>query len=223
MATARVRAGGVARTLEPGESLTFGRARDCDLCLDADDVAISRIAGSIEHQHGTWWVTNRSTTRPLALVDDLGLRSVLAPGRRAAVEAPTKVLVDGTVGNHTVHIAVDAVGPEPDVATPPPGTETAIGEEVLITPADRAAMIALFAGYLEEPPRYDPYPKSYAAAAARLGWPRTTLVKRIEYLRTRLTSAGVPNLTGFNALNNLAEYALTRGLITKADFALLQR
>ena len=44
-------------------------------------------------------------------------------------------------------------------------------------------MVALFAGYLEDPPRYDPYPKSYAAAAARLGWKRTTLVKRIEYLR----------------------------------------
>ena len=56
--------------------------------------------------------------------------------------------------------------------------------------------MALFAGYLEPFPRYDPHPKSYADAAARLDWPRTTLVKRVEYLRTRLTNAGVPNLLG---------------------------
>jgi hypothetical protein len=73
----------------------------------------------------------------------------------------------------------------------------------MISMADRLAMVALFAGYLEELPRYDPYPKSYAAAAARLGWPRSTLVKRIEYLRTRLHAAGVPNMTGFSAVTYL--------------------
>jgi len=41
------------------------------------------------------------------------------------------------------------------------------------------------------------------------GWPRTTLVKRIEYLRTRLSAAGVPHMQGWNALSALAEYALT--------------
>jgi hypothetical protein len=84
-------------------------------------------------------------------------------------------------------------------------------------------MIALFAGYLEDPPRYDPHPKSYAAAAARLGWNRTALVKRIEYLRRRLDTAGVPNMMGFSALTNLAEYAISRGLITRDDLRLLRR
>ena len=31
-------------------------------------------------------------------------------------------------------------------------------------------------------------------------------MRRIEYLRTRLDDAGVPNMTGPNALRNLAEY-----------------
>jgi hypothetical protein len=48
-------------------------------------------------------------------------------------------------------------------------------------------------------------------------------VKRIEHLRTRLTSAGVPNLMGWNALTNLAEYAITTRLVTKEDLHLLQR
>lgn len=206
----------------PGGAVTFGRSPDCTICLDAEDAAISRRAGALEHEHDTWWLTNRSSVRPLSVVDDIGLRAVLPPGRRTAVEAPTRVIVDGTRCSHTVRVevAVDRVAsPDP----PPPGVPTAVGEGVLISPADRLAMVALFAGYLEDPPRYDPYPKSYAAAAARLGWPRTTLVKRIEYLRTRLDKAGVPSMMGWNALVNLAEYALSRGLVTKDDLRLLRR
>ena len=101
------------------------------------------------------------------------------------------------------------------------GNPTQAASEVSITPADKLALVALFSGYLEAFPRYDPHPKSYADAAARLDWPRTTLVKRVEYLRTRLTNAGVPNLLGENALPYLAEWALATGLISRADLALL--
>jgi hypothetical protein len=43
----------------------------------------------------------------------------------------------------------------------------------------------------------------------------------VEYLRTRLTNAGVPNLLGENALPYLAEWALATGLISRADLGLL--
>lgn len=222
MARIRISSGEMVVEAGPGESVTFGRSRECRICLDAQDMAISRRAGSLEYERDTWWLTNRSSARPLAVVDDLGFRTVLPPGRRTAVEAPTRVLVDGTKTSHTLRVEVSVaqvVVPDP----PPPGTPTAVGAGVLISPADRLAMVALFAGYLEDPPRYDPNPKTYAAAAARLGWPRTTLVKRIEYLRTRLDSAGVPNMMGWNALTNLAEYALSRGLVRKDDLHLLHR
>ena len=94
---------------------------------------------------------------------------------------------------------------------------TAAAGEVVISDQDRLALAALFAGYLEPFPRYDPHPKTYADAASVLGWPRSTLVKRIEYLRTRLTNAGVPNLLGDNALDHLAEWALTSGVLTRSD------
>ncbi len=58
--------------------------------------------------------------------------------------------------------------------------------------------------------------------ARQLGWPRTTLIKRIEYLRTRLTDAGVPNLLGDNALQHLAEWAVTTRVITREDLGILQ-
>ncbi len=222
--TGLVRLGAAEYPLDEARGLSFGRSRDCTICLDPTDPAVSRIAGDLAHRDGVWWLTNRSTSRPLSVVDDLGLRSVLPPGRRTAVETPTGVLVDG-VNNRQYHLFVVVGGKPPGTAPVPAGTgvPTATGAEVLVNSADRLAMVALFAGYLEDPPRYDPYPKSYAAAAARLGWPRTTLVKRVEYLRARLDAAGVPNMTGFNALVNLAEYAISRGLITRADLALLRR
>ncbi|MGH3731136.1 MAG: hypothetical protein ACRDTU_20660 [Micromonosporaceae bacterium] len=208
----------------PTESFSFGRAEDCTACLDPEDASISRRAGSLENSNGTWWLTNRSSVRPLAVIDELGFRSVLAPGRRTAVEATVRVVVDAGRGSHTLRIEVaDPARPDDAVEQPPPGQPTTVGEAVLISAADRLAMVALFAGYLDDGPRYDPHPKSYAAAAARLGWPRTTLVKRIEYLRTRLSNAGVPNMTGWNALANLAEYAISRGLITRDDLSLIHR
>jgi hypothetical protein len=204
--------------------ITFGRSPDCDICLDPEDTGISRRAGMVEWQHGTWWVRNCSDGLPLSLVDDLGLRSVLGPGRRAAVETPVRVLVDCSQSRpHSLLIEPLGAPPaEPEVATHD-GVSTAIGQDVLINDADRLALVALFAGYFEDPPRYDPHPKSYAAAAARLGWPRTTLIKRIEYLRSRLDAAGVPNMTGWTALTNLAEFVISRGLITKQDLSLIRR
>jgi hypothetical protein len=213
---------GVVVLLED-QRYTFGRSRDCDLCLDADDTGISRLAGFVEFEHGTWWIDNHSTSRPLAIIDDLGFRSVLPPKRRVAVQLETQVIVEGTRGQHSLRIEVETPRRAESTGESPAGVPTAIGAEVFISAADRIAMVALFAGYLEDPPRYDPYPKSYAAAAARLGWRRTTLVKRIEYLRTRLDTAGVPNMKGFSALTNLAEYAISRGLITREDLELLRR
>lgn len=220
-----VRVEDVTHCVRPGQEFTFGRSPDCTVCLDETDLAISRLAGRIEREGGLWWVVNASSSRSLGIVDEYGLRSVLPPGRRRAAEGPTRVLVEGGDRTHEFALEPPAVGSVPDdqLGGAAVGTPTTVGEEVVVNAADRAALIALFAGYLEEGARYDPNPKSYAAAAARLGWPRTTLVKRIEYLRARLSNAGVPNLSGWNAMNNLAEYALTTGLITREDLQLLHR
>jgi hypothetical protein len=204
--------------LDPGQQFTFGRAESCSACLDPDDLAISRLAGRLEDDGRLWWVVNASTSRSLGVVDEYGLRSVVPPGRRRAIEGTTRVLVEGLERTHELTLTPPAAGATAPTDEPAAvGEATTIGEQVVISPADRAALVAIFAGYLEAGPRYDPNPKSYAAAAARLGWPRTTLVKRIEYLRVRLSAGGVPNLSGWNALSNLAEYALTTGLISRAD------
>ena len=207
-----------------GEEVTFGRSQRTTLCLDPNDLGISRVAGSLESDAGVWWLVNKSTSRPLEVVDDVGIRTVLPPGRRMAVTGPLTVVVEGAMRRHALTVDLPdgaqellARGPFPSLQIEGNPTRA----DVSITPAEKLALVALFSGYLEPFPRYDPHPKSYADAAARLDSPRTTLVKRVEYLRTRLTNAGVPNLLGENALQHLAEWALATGLISRADLALL--
>src|SRR5579862_8906429 len=90
--------------LAPGEVLTFGRDPSCAVCLDPDDLGISRLAGSIEQDAATWWVLNRSTVRPLEVVDEIGIRTVVAPGRRLAVFGPLTVVVEGSVRRHALSV-----------------------------------------------------------------------------------------------------------------------
>lgn len=213
---------GDQRVLGPSEVYTFGRAASCTASLGADDLGISRVAGSIEHDSGTWWVTNRSAVRPLTVVDEVGIRTVVAPGRRLAVAGEVTVVVEGASRRHAITVTAG----EPLVSAEPLETSdprpTAHAEGVVINDQDRRALVSLFAGYLEPFPRYNPFPRSYADAAAALGWPRSTLVKRVEYIRVRLTNAGVPNLLGETALQHLAEWALTTRVITKDDLILLR-
>jgi len=208
-----------------GEELTFGRSQRATLCLDPADLGISRIAGLLEADAGVWWLVNKSAVRPLEVVDDVGIRTVLPPGRRIAVTAPITVIVEGATRRHALTVDLPHQDVEAEAGRAPAleveGNPTRATSDVSITPADKLALVALFSSYLEPFPRYDPHPKSYADAAARLDWPRTTLVKRVEYLRTRLTNAGVPNLLGENALQHLAEWALATGLISRADLGLL--
>ena len=79
-------------------AFTFGRGEECDAVLDPDDVGISRLAGSVDRDDGVWWLVNRSASRALTVIDELGLRSVLPPGRRVALEAPVTVVVEGSRG-----------------------------------------------------------------------------------------------------------------------------
>jgi hypothetical protein len=207
--------------LTSADDFTFGRDSTCSLCLDPADSSISRRAGVITREGDFWFLVNRSSTRQLDVAHESGIRNIVPPSRRYALEGSMRILVHGGKPKpYTLY--VHAPTPHsPEREESPTSSSTQIGQGVRINQNDRLALVALFAGYLEDGDRYDPHPRSYEAAATRLGWKRTTLVRRIEYLRLRLDQAGVPNMTGPSALVNLAEYVLNRGLITKDDLRLL--
>lgn len=209
--------------VEVGSSVTFGRGEGCSVRLPAEDLGISRLAGSVEDDGSVAWLTNRSETRPLFVVDHLGMRSVLAAGRRLAVDRTLTVVVEGQLRRHALVVETQDEPATPlRLGAPVEGLATEMGTQVTYTDEDRLALVALFAGFLLAFPRHDPRPRSYAEAAADLGWPRTTLVKRIEHMRERLTRAGVPGLLGDAALEALAIHVLTTRVITREDLVLLQ-
>ncbi|MGB9377548.1 MAG: hypothetical protein WCB04_08550 [Mycobacteriales bacterium] len=223
LTAAWVRVGGARYALSEQAPFTFGRSRDCTVVLDPRDIAISRTAGAVESDAGGWWLANRSDRRDLVVVDELGFRNMLPPQGRILLDAPVAVGVVGMHATHELVVIVPHGAGRPPEQEPMPATRTSIANGVLINEADRLAMVALFAGYLEAPPRYEPSPRTYADAAARLGWSKTTLIQRVEYLCSRLTKAGVPDLVGWSALPALADYAIGNDLIVPADLALLAR
>lgn len=215
--------------LDPATPFTFGR--DGAVCtvvlgLDPVDRGISRLAGSIGQEAGVWWITNRSTTRSLHVVDaETGIAVPLPsarqnwPAPRHAVERPSlTVLVTGSIRAHALSVRAS-----PDHLAPPPALPRVVDPlrtTALLPPLtdkQREALVALAEGYLLPFPRYRPEPRTYEDAACFLGLPASTVRKRIEHLRRRLVDAGVAGLEGADARRNLVEWMLSNWLITSRD------
>ena len=214
--------------LDPGSPFTFGRdAAVCTLGLGVRplDRGISRVAGSISHENGLWWITNRSTTRSLHVIDvDTGI-GIPLPVARAnwpapvhPVAKPLTILVTGEIRGHAISVRASA-DDVPVVGTLPATVDT-VGTRKLLPPLtdkQREALVALVEGYLLPFPHYRPEPRTYEEAASRLGLPASTVRKRIENVRHQLVQAGVANLEAADARRNLAEWMLANRLINAAD------
>jgi hypothetical protein len=219
-----VAAAGQERTLGAEQSLTFGRSERCTLCLRPRDEGISRWAGSLQCESGTWWLANESDSRPFDVVDDLGFSHPIAPGARFAIDRGTvEIVLTGVI--HRYCVTVTHAG-EPERAVghwTPTGSVTVGPHEVLITERERLALVAVFAGYLEPFPARTNLPSTYRRAGDRLGVPADTVRKRVEHVRAKLTEAGVPDLWGPHALEHLAKWLKVTGVIAADDLRLLVR
>ncbi|MGH9154837.1 MAG: hypothetical protein ACRD1K_03045 [Acidimicrobiales bacterium] len=222
MEPAQVEIGDWRWTLTPAEVFTFGRSRRCTACLEPADQGISRAAGSIAARADLWLVTNTGG-RPFDVVAPTGIRAPLVPGGHHVLGSGRhELLLTGLVRRFCLVASIDprAVADPAErsavAGTTLSGTPTEGGGQVRFTTDDRLALTALLAGYLEAFPRADHRPASYGQAAARLGWRPSTLRKRIERIRQRLTDAGVPGLVGDEAIERLAEHVLATRVITRA-------
>jgi hypothetical protein len=214
-------------TLRPGDPFTFGRADSCTCCLDPVDRGISRIAGALVFEHGTWWVANRSETRALHIVDSLGLsvplpisRTGWPPSKRAVEPGGIRILVTGGVWTHELRCALADPHLQSSVVRPV-DIETTATQTPSLTDARKEVLVALVSGYLKPFPRYDPRPLSYAEIADMVDLPRSTVIKRIEAVRGQLRDSGVPGLEEADARRPLAEWLLSMRLIVPADLVWL--
>lgn len=189
------------------------------LGLDANDMGISAVAGSIEWAWGVWWVVNLSRKRRLLIEKGAGgAPQPLECSERFAVSVrPLGVLVPGAVYTHRIEVLV----PESELARNPserPTSGTLSVAELSLSERDRDVLAAVFAGYLEDFPRRKTRPATYQEAAERLGspWTRVRVRKQVERLKERAARAGL-YFDGPQANYDLADYLLANGLLRPSD------
>jgi hypothetical protein len=70
--TVTVAATGQEFVVAENETFTFGRSPECTVVLDPADRSISRLAGTVACERGHWYIVNRSTVRPMRVIDSSG-------------------------------------------------------------------------------------------------------------------------------------------------------
>jgi len=208
-------------------ALAFGRSSQNGVVgLDDSDMGISAIAGSIEYDGGVWWITNRSSKRPLYVEEASGTepRRIESKHRVAINRNPTRILVRGVIYTHLLEVTV----PEESLAVARSITEQSTGtltdDNVVLSAGERLVLAALYSGFLRVFPRRDANPLTYRQAAELLGlpWTETKVRKRVEHLRERLEDQEL-YFNGPNARYELAAFLLDRQLLTPADLERLDR
>lgn len=226
----QVECDGEVRRLSPGQTLTFGRDRGCDICLDAGDVGISRHAGRVSDFGGVWAVTNLSRKRPLHVVDATGFAIPLPvaaadgpPSRRVVDTVPMTVLIAGEAWTYALILRYSA---ERDVVEPFSGPDSGLETRTQMpnmTDKRREVLVAMAAGYLRPYPYYDPRPHTYQHIADRLGLTKSQVVKRIEQVRLDLVASGVLGLEKeVDARRALCEWLLATRVLSKSDLDWLE-
>ncbi len=216
--------------LVPGQQITFGRDRGCDLCLDPGDVGISRIAGRISHDGGAWAVSNLSRKRALHIADAAGFAvplPVSAPGngasQRVIDQHTLTVLVAGEQWTHAIVLRLEH--PPATAAAPPPSDPVSTRTQVpRLTDERREVLVAMARGYLRAYPHYDPRPHTYQDVADLLTLTKSQVTRRVEKVREDLVEAGVHGLENeTDARRPLCEWLLAMRVIAPADLDWLQR
>lgn len=229
----------------PGETITFGRGRECTIRLPPDQ-GLSRSAGSLTFSSGTWWLRNDSSASLLYLSGDRGFRVDLPPGMRVPVHQwHAKIRLQGMLDQYTLRLRlpelddVDERGSDAGqsgsdtgqggattaggktVPPFPPGTGehliTSTRHRARLTESDRLVLAARFEEYLNWRHIGAPAPRSAKETADRIGWQAHTVAKRCENIRDRYSRLGVPGLRGPRALEELATLLISTAELTSDD------
>ena len=204
----------------PAGTLTVGREGD----VTVDDPYLHRRFLELSHDAGLLWLANVGSATTATVSDADGLaQSWLAPGDRLPVVFE-RTVVWFTAGPTTYELGiVQPDAPFVTTARPVPGEGRAVLGRVTFTPEQRLLLLALAEDVLRGGHRGAGDIPDSAAAAARLGWTRTKLNRKLDNVCARLAGLGVRGLAadGDRAASarraRLVEYALAARLVTVAD------
>jgi hypothetical protein len=214
----------------PGQILTFGRGAGCTVTFPAADRGVSRSAGSLVFERGTWWLRNDSSASVLYLSGDRGFRADLPPGMRAPVQQwHAKIRLQGVLGSYTLRLRLpdldDEPGQDPGASRGAAAPAGPTGEHLItstrsrppLSGSDRLILAARFEDYLNWRHTGPAAPRSAKETADRIGWQAHTVAKRCENIRDRYSRLGVPGLRGPRALEELAMLLISTGELTAGD------
>lgn len=229
-AVARVAHGGRVLEVRDGDEIRLGRSSSCDLRVGAEgtdgtpeDLGVSRSAATLSLRDARVWVRNDSASQPVYLVPETGPTRVLE-GKDEIASLPTDeftIQFRGRIRTHEVQ--VERHGAVPVTGTTP-GTADGPATQYLLelTRAERRILTALCEPLLVG--RGDKAkPASYAQAAERVFLSRSRVENCVADLVRKFAGAGIPNLEGPDAKDNLCRYAVRSGSITTADLEVLDQ
>lgn len=189
--------GGFAVGPREGRKVVFGRNKpEVHVCIGEDDRKVSRQHGLLTCQDGMWWVSNTGRL-PIRLPGSQWLFSNEESLPLTAGYTP--LFVPGTRGReHLLELYV--AGDDGSRPVPRPGDVTEPPRTWLLSPAERVALVVLGQRYLLH--EGDPQPLGRQQAADQLellqpaeGWTARKVEHMVSAVRTRLSKAGVNNLT----------------------------
>ncbi|BCY10106.1 hypothetical protein [Actinoplanes sp. L3-i22] len=204
-------------TLRRQQTATFGRDEACEICLDPDDLVLSRRAGEFgPGPHGSWRLLNLSRKQTLHLLDGEGavrpLPPTIPPAEPVAWPLTGEAMTVHVLGEDTVHTLELRLTAAAGAAPAWPGAVPPLTDE------RRTIVAALGAGYLRDWASYEPRPRPYRDAAVALGLPESKVVDEIGRLRRVLGRAGVlPELAETDPRRLVVEWLIALGRVTAAD------
>jgi hypothetical protein len=211
----------------PDRQRPFLIGRDGDLQVD-DNPYLHRHFLRIEFADGMWWLVNVGAQLSATVVEQSrAVQAWLGPqARLPLVFSDVSVLFSAGPTTYEVRIlATDPVYPPVEPARPEAG-DTTIGP-MTFTASQKLLMVALAEPLLRRDGTGSSAVPPSSEAAARLGWPITTFNRKLDNVCDKLARTGVRGLRGdpgrlaSNRRGRLVEHAVSTGLVTRADLALL--
>ena len=216
--------------VRPGQVVTFGRGAGCTIVLPSADRGVSRSAGSLAFDRGTWWLRNDSSSAVLYVSGDRGFRVDLPPGMQAPMQQwHAKIRLQGQLETYTLRLRLpdldDASDDDPGTGEDGSSAASPTGEHLVtstrrrppLSGPDRLILAARFEEYLNWRHTGPAAPRSAKETAERIGWQAHTVAKRCENIRDRYSRLGVPGLRGPRALEELAMLLISTGELTADD------
>lgn len=211
--------------IEPGDTLTFGRA--ADLVVDAGNQYLHRVLGCFASQGDVWFLQNVGRFVTLRIVDRTGpSRTELAPGDQVPIGFD-EFTVSFEAGRSAYEIGGALAESTPlELGESVPSDTVEFGM-VSLNDDQRLLVVALAEPLLRGTPNWASRLPGNKEVALRLGWTVTKYNRKLDYLCRRLAELGVDGLQGgpgslaSGRRQLLVQHLTDRGLISADDLGRL--